>query len=157
MKKTISVILFLIMLFTTAIPSYAESSVRNSDDSSIKFFSDGSYITTTIQIESETSTRATSTKTGSKIDRFYDSDGVLQWTITLKGTFTYNGSTSTCTNSEVSYSVSDSKWKVKEAVASKSGSSAIGDFVVKRYTFLIPVQTESVHMTLTCSANGTLS
>ena len=40
------------MLFTTAIPSYAESSVRNFDDSSIEFFSDGSYITTTIQIES---------------------------------------------------------------------------------------------------------
>ena len=157
MKKTISSILLLIMLFTTAIPCYAESRMSNFDDSSIEFFSDGSYMTTTIQIESEASTRATSTKTGSKIDRFYDSDGVLQWTITLKGTFTYNGSTSTCTNSEVSYSVSDSKWKVKEAVASKSGSSAIGDFVVKRYALLIPVQTESVHMTLTCSANGTLS
>lgn len=31
------------------------------------------------------------------------------------------------------------------------------DFVVKRYTLLVPVQTVNVHLTLTCSPTGTLS
>ncbi len=158
MKKLFTLIMVVLVATATIFPAYSLDDVDTTiSTSDIEYFSDGSYAITTLENVSVSITRATSTKSGKKHVDFYDSDDELQWTVTVQGTFTYNGSTSTCTNSEVSYSVSDSKWKVKEAVASKSGSSAVGDFVFKRYALLIPVQTESVHMTLTCSADGTLS
>ena len=158
MKKFFTLIMVALVATATIFPAYSLDDVDTTiSTSDIEYFSNGSYAITTLENVSVSITRATSTKSGKKHVDFYNSDDELQWTVTVQGTFTYTGSSAICTSSSVSYSVADDAWKVKEAVASKSGNSAIGDFVVKRYVLLIPYQTENVNVVLTCSANGTLS
>lgn len=88
-------------------------------------FEDGSYFQVTImETSSDAVRRATNTKTGSKVYNYVDSNHKSLWTITVKGSFTYNGSTSKCTNSSVSVKSYVSNWTVSGAKAWKSGSTA---------------------------------
>ena len=88
---------------------------------------------------------------------FKNSDGEAQWSATLRGTFTYTGSSATCTASSISYTIENSKWKISSATASKSGNTASGHITAKRYTFGIPVQTVEAPIAISCSATGVLS
>lgn len=107
-------------------------------------------------MEENTFFRATNTKSGSKtIDIYNSNEKVFDATIT--GTFTYTGSSATCTKASISYNVYADNWKMKEATASKSGNKAIGDVTAKRYLLGIPVETVEQTFYLTCSATGTLS
>lgn len=154
MKKLISIFLTAIMLFSTAMTSFAVDYA----DSEIAYFADGSYVE--IEIKSydvRASVYATKTKTADKKITYRNSDNELIFDATVTGTFTYTGSSATCTNSTISYNVYDSKWKITEATASKSGNKAIGDITAKRYLLGIPVQTVEQTITLTCSAAGVLS
>ncbi len=170
MKKLLSSITVLIMIIYTLTISVSAVNLtvaqsQKEETQQIVYYEDGSYAIITFSEEAsvsntqsqERSLAVTQTKAGSKNCSFYNDDDELQWVVTLRGVFSYNGSSATCTESTVSSTVYYSNWKVTSAVASKSGATAIGDFVVKRYTLLVPVQTENVHLTITCSANGNLS
>ena len=157
MKKLISAILILVLaVFPLSISVSAngqDAEVQLSENQEMIRYSDGSYAI--ITLSEEFINRAT--KNGSKSYNFYGANGVLGWTVTLNGTFSYDGSSASCTSSSVSHAIYDSVWKVTSQAASRSGAAAIGDFTVKRYTLLIPVQTETVKLTITCSPSGTLS
>lgn len=169
MKKIISAIVLLTMMIfplsTNAFAANGNAPILLVDNQSIEYYEDGSYSIITVSAENSAinapsqnaSAAVTQTITGSKSSSYYSSNDELQWTVTLRGTFSYNGSSATCTQSTVSSVIYDSNWKVTSAVASKSGATAIGDFVVKYYTLLVPIKTINVHLTITCSANGTLS
>lgn len=113
------------------------------------------HILTTI-FEESSITRAASSKIGQKTATFYNSDNVAQWSATLKGTFTYNGSSATCTASSITHKIYSSNWKIASASATKSGNKATGKATAKRY-LIVPVQTVEKTITLTCSASGVLS
>lgn len=154
MKKLISIFIITIILLSTSTTSFA----ANYTDSEITYLADGSYVE--IEIKSydvKASFYATKTKTADKIITYRNSDNELIFDATVTGTFTYTGSSAICTNSTVSYNVYDSKWKITEATASKSGNKALGDITAKRYLLGIPVQTVEQTITLTCSATGALS
>ena len=91
-------------------------------------------------------------KNRKKTATFYNSDNVAQWSATLKGTFTYNGSSATCTASSITHKIYSSNWKTASASTTKSGNKA----TAKRY-LIVPVQTVEKTITLTCSASGVLS
>lgn len=110
-----------------------------------------------ITVDSDLQTRATSTKTGTKTVNVKNSSGKVLWSISIKGTFTYNGSTATCTNASVSTSVNDSRWKILSSSSSKSGNKAIGKVEAGNYYDGSLVTKESKTVTLTCSATGNLS
>ena len=157
MKKIISIVLSVFVLITSfGINSFATSnSSETIYNSSYTYFEDGSYVITTIS--EEISQARASTKSGQKTSTFYDSDNVAQWSATLKGTFTYSGSSATCTASSITYTIYSSKLKVTSAQATKSGNKATGNVTAKRYLLGIPVQTINKTITLTCSASGVLS
>lgn len=115
---------------------------------------DGSYIT--IEIISM-DTRVTNTKTGSKIYRLRNDDGEELWNATLQGTFSYTGSSATCTASSVSVSIINDNWYTVSKSASKSGASATGTVTMGKKWLGITVNKEAVNMSLTRSASGTLS
>ncbi len=121
----------------------------------VEYLEDGSYIVTTV-VFSDISLLAT-TKTGSKTDTLYNSNNEKQWSVTLTGTFSYTGSSATCTNSKTSYQVFDSSWKVTSSAASKSGRTAKGEFTVKKYVLGIATKTEKSTITISCSNSGVLS
>lgn len=152
MNKTFS--LALAFMFTLSIFSF--TTMATPTDDNIVYFEDGSYIVTS-EIEILPSTRAANTITGQKNSTYVDSDGTVQWKATLKGTFTYTGSSATCTNSSITYTISDSSWKITEATATKSGNKATGDVTAKKYFLGIPTKTVEKAITITCSASGTLS
>ena len=88
---------------------------------------------------------------------YYDSKDILLWSVSLKGTFTYNGKTSACTAASVSYEIFDKNWKMTDASASKDGASAKGYFSVKQYKLGIPLKTFEKNIILTCDCNGKVS
>ena len=90
-------------------------------------------------------------KTASKTYSFKNNSGKVLATYTLTGTFTYNGSSSTCTNATCSTSISDSAYSFTQKTARPSGNTAIGSF-----TLSSSKQTISKTLTLKCNANGTI-
>lgn len=157
MKKLISVFLALLMLLSFPMISYADDSkVVEYTNGNIEYYEDGSYSVTTIEINT-ISTLAASTVKQTKTISHYNSKNEKQWDITVTGTFTYTGSSATCTNSTVSYKIYDTHWKVTSSQASKSGRTATGDFTLKRYFLGIPTETVNKTLTLTCSNTGVCS
>ena len=122
-------------------------------------FEDGSYFQVTImETSSDAVRRATNTKTGSKVYNYVDSNHKSLWTITVKGSFTYNGSTSKCTNSSVSVKSYVSNWTVSGAKAWKSGSTAYASAQGKMKNVLgQTTKTVNKQDSLTCSPSGKLS
>lgn len=149
--KKLSSLLLSCLLFFMCFNITASASESNEN---IIYFDDGSYI---ITIVNESLSRATKTKSGTKTTSYYNSDNEKEWDATLKGAFTYTGSSATCTKATISYNIYNDNWKITSATASKSGNKAIGDVVAKHYILGIPTKTVEQTITLTCSASGTLS
>lgn len=143
-----------ILLFTFVLPNVAQASAVKEQSEKIIYFDDGSYITVETSV---IETRANSTRTGKKTYTGKDSNGDEQWRAVLTGTFTYNGTTATCTSSSCSVTVVNDAWYVVSKSTSKSGSSALGDLTMGRKFIGITVEKKTINMKLTCDKNGTLS
>lgn len=107
-------------------------------------------------IEEIPTTRASNQKTGRKTANYKNSQGTVVFTVTVTGTFTYNGSSSTCTKSVVEASSKNANWKISSKSASKSGNKATAKATAKRYVDGTVVETRNCSVTLTCSSNGSL-
>ena len=124
----------------------------------IEYLDDGYYIVTTVVVENENPiTRATYGKTGAKTSTIYNADDEAMVTLKLTASFSYTGTSSSCTSASTSYTIHEDSWKVTSATATKSGNKATGNFTSKHYVLLIPVQTINSTVTLTCSNTGVLS
>lgn len=156
MKKVVSVLLIVMIMFSLNVPAFAVENIDN-ENTVIEYLEDGSCFITTITVVEENSTYATNTKTFTKTISYKDEDGIVCWKATLTATFRYTGSSATCTDSDVTYTINDSAWKITSATASKSGNTATADITAKRYTLGIPFKTVDRTITMTCSANGTIS
>lgn len=91
------VTLIVCALFFVPIPNV--SALENKVTYIEEEFEDGSYIEVIIDYEN---LNARSTTTRSKTAKYKGEDGTIYWSITVKGTFTYDGNTSSCTSSSVS-------------------------------------------------------
>lgn len=161
MKKILSVLTAVLIFFTFPAAVFANNNINtNTTTEEIEYFSDGSYMVTTTETEADNGIAlfaAASTKTASKTTKYYDASGDLDWKVTLTGTFSYTGSSATCTKASTSYTIYDSDWKVTSAKATKSGRTATGDYTVKRYTFGLPLQSKSGTIKISCSNTGVIS
>ncbi len=157
MKKLLSAILAVCIAFSfaalTVSAETAESAVASNQQ--IEYLEDGGYIIVTV--EEDASPRATTSKTGKKTFDCYNDDDEKIWTAVVTGTFTYTGSSATCTSSSTSYTIHNTSWHHYSSSASKSSNKAIGDFVFKKRVLGITIQTLQKTVTLTCSATGSLS
>ncbi len=152
MKKKLCMILVLITCFyCTTVTINVNPKTENSIiiEKITENLGDGIYLETII--EEEISLVKASIKTGTKTVN-YKSGNTILWSVSVKGTFTYNGSTSSCTSATVSASSSNSKWKVSNLKSSKSGNTAIGSATGKRYNSIGVVdQTITREVRLTCT------
>ena len=117
-------------------------------------FEDGSYAIVEV---TTTGARAAKSVNGSKQYTYCDSDGVAQWKAVLNGSFTYTGSTATCTSSSCSITIYISDWYTISKNASKSGNTANGSFSIGRKVLGVTVETKDVTLKLSCDKNGNLS
>lgn len=149
MKRFVCCALLVCMLLAM-LPFTAYASETTED---VIYFEDGSYLTISI---TTTPMRASGTKNGSKTYT-YNYDGGSAWKATLSGSFSYTGSSATCTSSSVSMSVYDSAWYTVSKNADKSGASATGSIIMGRKALGVTVEKIPYSLKLTCDANGNLS
>ena len=155
MKRIIGFILIVTCVFCVSlqITASAKNDVHMKNRI-IEVYEDGSYGVITV-VEFPMKNR--STKTGHKSYEYYNSSNVKQWTIYLNATFTYTGTSATCTSATPSYTINNNSWSVTKAESRYSGAKATGEYTVKKYTAGVVTQTVNKILTLTCSASGVLS
>lgn len=150
MKRVLSIALA-ILLMMTAFPIGASAVC---EDRIITYYDDGSYMVEEIWISS---IRASGTVSGNKATTYYDNNNTALWKATLSGTFTYNGSSATCTVSSCTVSIYNSAWYTISKSASKSGNAAYGTGTVGEKLLGVTVQRVPFSLTLSCDKNGNLS
>ena len=141
--------LFLFFLLLSFSPLSA-SAAPNIDSCSIEKLSDGSYFETIITSDSSAPTEYSRSNsiTKTKTTYYKSSDGTIKWTLSVKGTFSYNEKSSSCIS--CSHSTTHAKdWSIKSSSSKRNGNSATATATASNYSSSI---TRSV--TLTCSANG---
>jgi hypothetical protein len=168
MKKIISIATIVITMIAMSVPSFADTpdlsdgqETYTTVESETTYLDDGSYYVTTIDEsvpgDMLQAASSTSTKTGSKKTTYYNSSGGALWYVKVTGTFTYNGTASSCTSSTVSAASQVSAWVISSKSATWSGNQATGKATAKRYNGLTVAQTVSKTVILTCSKTGALS
>ncbi len=146
MKRVVSVLMLVFFLFS-ALPMAGAAEAVSEERIEL---GDGYYL---IAETFQSGTRASKSVSGSKPYTCYDSAGTALWKVTLYGTFTYTGSSATCTASSISTTIYDSSWSTGSKSASKSGNKATGSATMKKST----VKSVPVSLSLSCSASGSLS
>lgn len=151
MKRFVCFLLSVLLLFSI---TGAVSAAETAKDKEVIYFEDGSYLV----IETvQTMVRSADTASGFKRFMYYNEDGTVEWRAILTGTFTYDGTTATCTESTVTTYIYADNWYEVSKTAGKSGSTATGSVTMGRTVLGITVAKETYDMTLTCSPNGTIS
>lgn len=150
MKKII-----LILMCISFILPFSTTNTSALDYTEIEYLENGCYIITTIK--EENTLRSTKTKTGTKTKNFYNDNNQVMWSVSVRGTFTYTGSSSKCTSSTVSTTCPGSTWKILSRNASKNGNKATATATAGQYIGGQLSYKVSTSVTLTCSASGKLS
>ncbi|MGF6375156.1 putative small secreted protein [Clostridiales Family XIII bacterium PM5-7] len=156
MKKIITLILSLVLVLSfTTMACFANTTT----DVCIEELPDGSYYEIVItEFENPLSFFATSqTKSGVKTVKYNTPGGTALWSVKVTGRFTYTGTSSKCTSSEVSATSYNANWKISNKSASKSGNTASATATAKQYQGSSAINTITRTVTLTCSAKGALS
>lgn len=152
MKRLLSFFLASVMLLAFPITASAIEFKVVSEETI--WFENGSSMIITIQ---ESNTRSSGTKSGSARYTFRDDNGKTCWIATLSGTFTYNGTSATCTSSSVNVSISDNAWYLISKSAAKSGNTATATVTMGLKVLGITVSKPTYNLTLTCDKDGNLS
>lgn len=165
MKKTFVLFLIICLFLTNTPPAHAAENTQSepSFKGSIVFdkilqqvckvtlYSDGSKL-----IETVPQTISSVAGTITKQKEYYrtDSNENLLWKATLIGTFTYNGSTSSCTAASCTTTIYNSAWSEQSVNAYTSGASANADVTMVRKFLFITVETVSIFLTMSCDKDG---
>lgn len=151
MTKKLMLLLLVICICIGSFPARVKAA---EECNIVHYEDDGSY---TVESITYLSSRASGLKSGSKRKRYYDDNDVLQWTVTVTGTFSCDGSSATCTASGCSVSISNSEWYTISKTASKSGNSATGMVTMGRKILGVTTKQVASSVTLTCDDNGNVS
>ncbi len=156
MKKII-IILLAVLLSSQNVLAATESNSSPSND--IIYLSDGLYMEITLEEEvpAIATYAASSSKTYSKTASIKDNNNKVLAKFKLTATFTYDGSTSKCTNVSHSTNIYDDSWEFTSTSSSKSGATATGKYTAKKYLLFINTQTISDSITIKCDKNGNVS
>lgn len=151
MKKSFTLFLAVLMILSL-LPVQAFAA-----DSTVTYDDDGGYTVITIEEDQYSLTRATNTKSGSIKYEHFATTGDLQWKAVMHATFTYNGSTSSCTSvNSLTVKVYDDIWSLDSKSYSKSGNTATGN-VTMAIKLLVGSGKVPITLTLSCDKNGNLS
>lgn len=119
-----------------------------------EYYDDGSY--TVITITEYILASTPSLKQGSKTYN-HASSGNTVWSYTINGTFSYDGSSSSCTSISDSYTINNNSWHLNSHYCWKIGNTAYGSVTMDYKVLGITTNSVTRDISLSCSANGTLS
>ena len=145
---------FVAFVLTISALPFAIGAERYDGESLVVQFEDGSYITEKITL---TQFLRGGTVSGSKEQNFYDSNGNICWKVILYGTFSYNGSSATCTSSSCDVTIYSSDWYVISKSAGKSGNSATASVTMGELAAGVTVKQVPIFLVLNCDGKGNIS
>jgi len=148
MKKltllTITIILLLSMLF---IPVSAKEAITE-----VEYFDDGSYCVSEIVVDDSLASRVIYTKSGTKTNTYYSASGNALFSLSVRGTFNYNGTVARATASSYSYGINSSLWSFVSGSSSYTANKATATG-----TFSSLGNQKTLSVTLACDQDGNLS
>ena len=100
---------------------------------------------------------AKATASGQKTKSYKNSSGVVLWSVTVYGSFTYTGSSATCTSATRSTACPSSAWSIVSSSSMRSGNTATATARAKHTDSNGNVSYTTLTVSLSCSASGTLS
>lgn len=106
-------------------------------------------------IEKMPESRLANSVTGKKTAKAKNGDTVL-WTVTVTGTFEYDGTRSICTAALVSTTCPSSYWVLSNKTSTKMGSTAKASADGTKYVNGLATDKQTVTVFLTCGIDGTL-
>jgi hypothetical protein len=151
-RKFASLLMVFVILFCCT--TVSASATGDVEQSNIIRFDDGSYIEVIIE---ESLARAASTKTGYKLYRYRDASDNIEWEADLTATFTYDGTTSTCTSANCTVTIYDDLWYEISCSTSRSGATATTLLTMGKRFLGITISKPQYTITLTCDKDGNLS
>lgn len=161
MKRNIVLVLLIsVLVFATGVPCFAAAEAGSTEPATeIIYYEDGSYAVLETIVDEVDSCEpgiapmaAYKTKSGTSKYTYHNKSGAAAWTLTLNGSFKYNGSTAQATSASASHTILINGWSCSKKNVTKSGASAKVDGTF-RYATLTP----DITIKLTCSANGTIT
>lgn len=159
MKKSIAFTLIFALISCTLLCIPVSAKTTDNIERTIEYLDNGDYIETIITddtLDSGISLYATNTITKTKTRYYKNSSGTVLWSVAIKATFSYNGSTSTCTSCSHSTTSPGASWYIKTSSHSKSGNTATAKATATHSTISGSADyTRSV--TIKCSATGVVS
>lgn len=154
MKRMFAVALIFTLIICFAFCTSASAVQATKTETTIEYLDNGDYIETIITYY-ETNSRA-ATKSGSKTSNYKDGNGDTMWSVTVNGTFTYNGTTSSCTSVSRSTTAPGTNWSIKSSSCTKSGYCASAT-ATATYKTLLTSKDYTMTVNLYCSPYGILS
>ena len=149
MKKTLILLFSFLFIFASTFPVKASEIQSINSTNIIEIFDDGSYIVATLS-------RSSSTKSAKRTYTYKTSSGKILWTITVTGTFTYNGSSSSCTKASVSTTCPSITFKLASKSATKHNSTATATASFKQYNDSVYLRTITRSVSISCDKSGKL-
>ncbi len=104
-----------------------------------------------VSVEKGDITRGTITRT--KTSNLENAAGQIKISVSVTGTFTYNGTSATCTSCSGSSTSYNSTWTILGYTVSRSGNTAT-NHTTAQHAINNKIHTYQKDVTLTCSANG---
>ena len=155
MKKMLPLALALSLIISMlGLPVYADDS--SGVYSEVIEFDGGYYCVKTVYELSNSSTYTTSnakTKSGYATIEMFNNSNDLVATLTVYGTFTYDGRTATATHASCDYNISMNGWNCTSADSYCSGDTAYAKATFEK----LLLRDINATVTLTCSPSGVLS
>lgn len=151
-RRIVSVFLICLLIVGVVLP-YAAAAMPDASGEVI-CFEDGSYMVTMI---TGTDSRASGSLTKTKISTYHSSSGDALWAVSVTASFSYTGTSSTCTSSSGNVSIYNSAWYEISCSASRSGNTATCNAEVGKKFLGITVTKVPHTVTLTCDKNGNVS
>lgn len=149
-KKFCAIVLTALLCVCVSIPAFAADDNGRVVSRTVEQYDNGSYAVVTVY---DDTTARGGTKTGHK-DYEYYVGGSLAWIYTVHGSFSYNGSSATCTAASATCDIRKSEWHLTANEAYPSGSSAVAKGTVWRSSDGREVYPR---VSITCTANGVLA
>lgn len=150
LKRICAVLLTALLCVCVSIPAFAADENSRVVSRTVEQYDNGACAVITVY---DNTTARGGTKNGRKDFDYYES-GSLAWTFTVYGSFSYNGSSATCTAASATCDIRDSGWKLTSNEAYPSGSAAIAKGVMQKKSTGKRVYPT---VTLTCTPNGVLA
>lgn len=151
MKKRILSMALILFVLIALFPARAFATQPQSD---VIVFENGDYLEIAIEY---ISVRATNTRIGNKYFTYYDSNDNVEWEAKLNASFTYDGTTSSCTSASCTVTIYDSVWYEISNTTTRSGSTATTALTMGRKFLGITISKPEYTITLSCDKDGNLS